>query len=67
MAEKKTKKVVKKEEFRYSKRNWILIFAGLFVGIVSLVLMGFGDITLSVILFVIGFLVLVPVGLLLRP
>ena len=46
MVEKKTKKVVKKEEFKYSKRNWILIYAGLFIGIVSLILMGLGDITI---------------------
>jgi magnesium-transporting ATPase (P-type) len=67
MAEKKTKKEVKKEEFRYSRKNWILIFSGLLVGIISLVLMGLGDITISVILFVIAFLVLIPIGLLLKP
>ena len=67
MAEKKTKKEVKKGEFRYSRKNWILIFSGLSVGIISLILMGLGDITLSVILFVVGFLVLIPIGLLLKP
>jgi hypothetical protein len=67
MAEKKTKKEVKKGEFRYSRKNWILIFSGLLVGIISLILMGLGDITLSVILFVVGFLVLIPIGLLLKP
>jgi magnesium-transporting ATPase (P-type) len=67
MAEKKTKKEVKKEEFRYSRKNWILIFSGLLVGIISLIVMGLGDITISVILFVIAFLVLIPIGLLLKP
>ncbi len=57
----------KKEEFRYSRKNWILIFSGLGIGIISLVLMGLGDITWSVILFVLGFLILIPIGLILRP
>jgi hypothetical protein len=57
----------KNEEFRYSRKNWILIFSGLGIGIISLVLMGLGDITWSVILFVLGFLILIPIGLILRP
>ncbi|MGB9825027.1 MAG: hypothetical protein ACPLN0_07720 [Candidatus Hydrothermia bacterium] len=57
----------KKVEFRYSRKNWILIFTGLGIGVISLVLMGLGDITWSVILFVLGFLILIPIGLILRP
>lgn len=72
MAEKKIQKKdeVKKDkkvEFRYSRKNWILIFTGLGIGAISLVLMGLGDITWSVILFVLGFLILIPIGLILRP
>ncbi len=66
-SQKKVEKTEKKVTFQYSRKNWILIFSGLGIGVVSLILMALGDITLSVILFVLGFLVLVPVGLILRP
>ncbi|MEO0266017.1 MAG: hypothetical protein ABIM43_05350 [candidate division WOR-3 bacterium] len=66
-SQKKVEKTEKKVTFQYSRKNWILIFLGLGIGVVSLILMALGDITLSVILFVLGFLVLVPVGLILRP
>ncbi len=66
---KKIKKApqVQKVEFKYSKKNWILIFSGIGVGLVSLILMALGDITVSVILFVVGFIIVLPIGLLLRP
>ncbi|HOK23715.1 MAG TPA: hypothetical protein PKU94_07555 [Candidatus Hydrothermia bacterium] len=69
MEKKNIKKVTTKEkaEFKYSKKNWILIFTGVGLGIISLIIMAFGDITISVILFVLGFIILLPIGLLLRP
>lgn len=65
--QKKMEKIEKKVAFQYSRKNWVLIFSGLGIGVISLILMARGDITLSVILFVLGFLVLVPVGLIIRP
>lgn len=60
-------KKAEKVTFKYSKKNWILIFSGLGIGLLSLILMALGDITWSVILFVLGFLILIPIGLLIRP
>ncbi len=64
---KKESKESKKASFKYSKKNWALIFSGLGLGLISLIIMALGDITVSVILFVLAFLVLIPIGLLLRP
>ncbi len=65
--ESRESKESKKPSFKYSKKNWILIFSGLGLGLISLIIMALGDITVSVILFVLAFFVFIPIGLLLRP
>jgi len=50
-----------------SKKNYIVSGAGLLLGIIGFVLVGLGEITISVILLVLGFVILLPVGLYIKP
>ncbi|HHF53209.1 MAG TPA: hypothetical protein ENL43_02455 [candidate division WOR-3 bacterium] len=50
-----------------SKKNYIISGAGLLLGIIGFVLVGLGEITISVILLVLGFVILLPVGLYIKP
>jgi len=65
----KKRKVEKKAAKRVilGKKNYIVSGAGLLVGIMGFVLVGLGEITISVILLVLGFVILLPVGLYIKP
>lgn len=49
------------------RKNYIVSGAGLLLGIIGFVLVGLGEITISVILLVLGFVILLPVGLYIKP
>jgi len=55
-----------KNSLPYKKENYILIFAGIISALIGFVFLWFGDKTFSVIFMVIGYLVLIPLGLLLK-
>ncbi len=56
----------KPERLPYGKNAYIVQAIGLVVGIIGFVLVGIGEITISVILLVLGFVILLPVGLWMR-
>ncbi|MEO0253893.1 MAG: hypothetical protein ABIN20_00515 [candidate division WOR-3 bacterium] len=55
-----------KNTLPYKKENYILLSAGLISSLIGFVFLWFGDKTFSVILMVLGYLVLIPLGLLLK-
>jgi len=50
----------------YKRENYILILAGIIFALIGFVFLWLGDKTFSVIFMVIGYLVLIPLGLLLK-
>ncbi|MEO0270369.1 MAG: hypothetical protein ABIM58_04315 [candidate division WOR-3 bacterium] len=55
-----------KNTLPYKKENYILLSAGLIFSLIGFVFLWFGDKTISVIFMVLGYLVLIPLGLLLK-
>jgi len=55
-----------KNTLPYKKENYFLILGGILSAIIGFVFLWFGDKTFSVIFFVLGYLVLIPLGLLLK-
>ncbi len=60
---KKSKKGVKPEP-DFTRNNYLILGIGLFFIIVGFVFLGFGDITISPILLVLGYCVIIPLGIL---
>jgi len=50
--------------FDWTKTNYVLLGAGLFLIIVGFLFLGFGDITIAPILLVLGYCVMIPLGIL---
>jgi hypothetical protein len=50
--------------FEWTKTNYILLGAGLFLIIVGFLFLGFGDITIAPVLLVLGYCVIIPLGIL---
>ncbi len=61
-----TLKLIMKDFLPYKKGNYILIFSGIVSALIGFIFLWFGDKTFSVIFMVIGYLVLIPLGLLLK-
>ena len=55
-----------KNTLPYKKENYILLLTGLASSLLGFVFLWFGDKTFSVIFMVLGYLVLIPLGLLLK-
>ena len=60
-------KAASNESSVFSKRNWQWLGAGAIVIIAGFISLGMGSITLAPILLVLGYCVLIPVGLLVGP
>lgn len=52
-----------KVELPYNKKAYLVQGLGVILGVLGLVLTGLGDITFSVIFMVLGFVILLPIGL----
>jgi uncharacterized membrane protein HdeD (DUF308 family) len=63
---KKTKVGRKAEEAPFGKRNWIVLGAGLASIILGFIALASGSITLAPILLVLGYCVLIPVGIMIK-
>ncbi len=55
-----------KNSLPYKKENYILLIAGIICAVIGFVFLWFGDKTFSVIFMVVGYLILIPLGLLLK-
>lgn len=63
---KKIKTSRKIEEPVFGKRNWMFIGSGLGAIVIGFIALASGDITLAPILLVLGYCVLIPVGIMIR-
>jgi uncharacterized membrane protein HdeD (DUF308 family) len=53
----------RREEKIFDRRNWLILAAGLIVIIIGFIALAAGSITLAPILLVLGYCVLIPVGI----
>lgn len=63
---KKTKAVRKSEELPFGKKNWMILGAALVSIILGFITLASGSITLAPILLVLGYCVLIPVGIMIK-
>ena len=57
----------KKEAFAFARSNYWMLFVGLVVIVIGFITLRMGSITLAPILLVLGYCVIIPIGILLRP
>ncbi len=57
----------KKEAFAFTRSNYWMLFIGLVVIVIGFITLRMGSITLAPILLVLGYCVIIPIGILLRP
>jgi hypothetical protein len=64
-----TKKVspAARDTFSFTRINYLTLFAGLVVIIIGYITLRLGSITLAPFLLVLGYCVIIPIGILLRP
>ena len=63
---KKTKKVDVKTGPEFDKTNYMILGAGLLIIVLGFIFLASGDITISPILLVLGYCVVIPLGILVR-
>ena len=63
---KKTKAAARVEQTPFGKKNWIVLGAGLVSIILGFITLASGSITLAPILLVLGYCVLIPVGIMIK-
>lgn len=61
------KKMIEAEPGFFTKRNWTWLIAGAVVIVVGFIALALGSITLAPLLLVIGYCVLIPIGILIGP
>jgi len=57
----------KKSSFVFTRKNYLTLLAGLVVIIAGFITLRMGSITLAPLLLVLGYCVIIPIGILLRP
>ena len=57
----------KTKTFAFTRKNYLTLLAGLAVIIVGFITLRMGSITLAPLLLVVGYCVIIPIGILLRP
>jgi len=57
----------KKSSFIFTRKNYLTLVAGLVVIIAGFITLRMGSITLAPLLLVLGYCVIIPIGILLRP
>lgn len=63
---KKTKQAEQSHEIPFGRKNWIILGAGLVSIILGFITLASGSITLAPILLVLGYCVLIPVGIMVK-
>jgi uncharacterized membrane protein HdeD (DUF308 family) len=63
---KKSKAASRVEETPFGKKNWIVLGAGLVSIVLGFITLASGSITLAPILLVLGYCVLIPVGIMIK-
>jgi uncharacterized membrane protein HdeD (DUF308 family) len=57
----------KKNTFAFTRKNYLTLLAGLVVIVLGFITLRMGSITLAPLLLVVGYCVIIPIGILLRP